>query len=822
VNQQSVHPHWRVFFITAALEAGAAFLVLASIPSEDGVSSLRLGVFSMLFLASVAGIYLGLRPPHGMESLARPAVILAVALLALAFGLILFFLRYLDPARLLPYYTRLSPVLWFVLVVCVQSAFFLLYLRNGLHPDELSRRRSIFLPALAAFAFLVFVFALVAASRLGLTPDPAYWGEPGVPILGWQFALALLGGLVCLLFSASRPNPNPLSSFLLPFSIWLIAVLLWLSVPMNVLTNSFYVAIDPPDYQPYPYSDAGYYDSMAHSLLIGRPYQGEVPTRPLYIVFLAGLHLLFGENYSLILSGQTFVLALIPVVLFWLGAKLHSRAAGVTVALFAIFREYTSLLVSSETRVSNTRTLLVDLPTFLFLSVACLFALRWLERRDMKSAFLAGGTFGIFLLLRTQSILVLPFLFAAALLAYGLKNRQWVSGFVFFLLGLVVTVSPWLVHNYVRLGQFTFDAPFQYKVIASQYAYSGNLDIQNYDFEDKSLARVLVDFALKDPAFVFGFIANHFLAGEVDGLLALPLIEPYHGIGEPVNMYWMSWRGDLQWYNSLVVILYLAVIAFGLAAAWRRWRWAGLLPLAFNLGYALATAVGRFSGWRYDLPVDWVPYFYFGIGFVEIAGLVVALFGGGINAKSQRRHEAPMSPETGAIRLDPGSIRSLVVPAILFAFLGALPWLAELPGMPRYTDDPQVLAAKTAAMQHLVDPFLRQPQAVILEGRLLYPRFFSRGRGMSSTSPWPSYAVRDYPRLGFVLLNQELVYVVLPARANDLWPSHGVDVVVVGCQRAGYVEARMLVPPDQVILFSEQSDDGGYTGPHGFDPCLDD
>jgi hypothetical protein len=141
---------------------------------------------------------------------------------------------------------------------------------------------------------------------------------------------------------------------------------------------------------------------------------------------------------------------------------------------------------------------------------------------------------------------------------------------------------------------------------------------QAVDLENKSLGQILITFAIKDPGFVAGFISNHFLATEVGALLALPLIAPFNGLREPVNLYWTSFDGMLAWNNILLLIGYLAIIAVGLGAAWKRWRWTGLLPLAFNLGYAAANGIGRFSGWRYDLPADWIAYFYFGIGFAEI------------------------------------------------------------------------------------------------------------------------------------------------------------------------------------------------------------
>ena len=432
------------------------------------------------------------------------------------------------------------------------------------------------------------------------------------------------------------------------------------------IDKKFLHANDPAHFEPFPYSDSIYYDQMAQSLLIGNPYLGEIPARPLYISFLTLLHLLFGENYVRILAAQTVVLALIPVALYYLGRKLHSHTAGVTVALFFIFREFTSLLISSETRVTNTRMILVDLPTLLLLLLSCLFTIRWFERRDGVSAFYAGGMFGLLLLLRTQSFLALLIILLIAFLVLGWRNRVSYLNVAWFFTGLIISILPWLTHNYLLTGEIAFDAAFQYKVLASQYAYSGNLDLQSVDLQGKSLPLILIGFALKDPGFVFGFIANHFLATQIHGLLALPLIEPYYGIHAPVNLYWMDWAGQLDWYNVLLLILYLVVISFGLGAAWRRWRWMGLLPLAFSIGYTLGTAVGRFSGWRYDFPADWISYFYFGIGFAEFLIHFALPFRSKVEAA-----EIPIQQERSLST--PGSHpRNGAVLALTFVLIGAL------------------------------------------------------------------------------------------------------------------------------------------------------
>jgi len=66
-----------------------------------------------------------------------------------------------------------------------------------------------------------------------------------------------------------------------------------------------------------------------------------------------------------------------------------------------------------------------------------------------------------------------------------------------------------LLHNFIRTGQITLDAPFQAQIIASQYRYTGNLDIAHMDLQGKSLFGILMAFALHDPKFVLGFIATH-------------------------------------------------------------------------------------------------------------------------------------------------------------------------------------------------------------------------------------------------------------------------------------------------------------------------
>ena len=762
-----------------------------------GISIARIAVLAFLSGALLLFALAAIRLRGPMQRVPASLLPMAAAVSLLA-AVTLYLLRYLDPALLLPYYQRLSVPLTYVLLLSLQAFGVLLIPRFKGATDAA-------LPILAnlpragfAWLILLLVLGFVALTGLGTTPDPAYWGEPGVPILGWQLAIAILCGILTLLL-CSRLGAWSKLDMAIAAAVWLVAVTAWLLVPLDVLQNSFYAPIRPPAYVPFPNSDAGYYNSMAHSLLIGYPYLGEIPSRPLYIVLLTGLHLLFGERYDLIIIAQTLILATIPVLLFWLGSAIHSRPAGVIAALAAIGREWTSLMASSATRVSNSKMLLVDLPTLLAMLLCCLLVLRWLQRKDARSAAFAGGAFALLLLLRTQTLALLPVLLLFAALAFGLRRRATFVQLAVFVAALALALAPWLIHNYLTTGHVALDAQFQYRIIASQYRYTGNLDIQNVDLAGKSVVGILTTFALKDPAFVFGFVANHALATQVSSLLALPRFYAAQGLLAGVDPYWVAWNGKLTLSNLVLVVIYLGIIGLGIACAWARLRWAGILPLGISLGYSLANGIARFSGWRYDLPADWTAYFYFAVGTAEILLLGAAIFGARLTAAGPP-HGSPGKPSPAP------ELRAVLPILATLALIGALPWFAARMAAPRYVwATPQALESRLAASPAVrlagvttdqIATASHLPGAVMQVGRVLYPRFFSRGTGLASAHPWPAYAPRDYPRLGFLLLNATRQDVLLPTRDIPSALEHSSDAIVVGCQRADYIEARLVFLPE--------------------------
>jgi hypothetical protein len=409
---------------------------------------------------------------------------------------------------------------------------------------------------------------------------------------------------------------------------------------------------------------------------------------------------------------------------------------------------------------------------------------------------IAGGFFGLALLFRTQSLFVLPVVFVLAWFAYQRKTRDWIIAGVIFAIPMFFAVIPWLTHNYTLTGKFAFDDPKQMAIIYSQYSFNETFDLQEFDIQSKSLGARMLEFTLQNPAYVSTFIIAHFLNTEIGGLLSLPLIERFDGLSAPVNLYWVAWDGTLAWYNLALLIIYLAIIAVGLGSAWRRARWLGLLPLAVNIGYALSNAISRFSSWRYNMPVDWIVYFYFALGIMEILGSIILLFG----VKIEKIFPANIQPE-----VKPITVRDFRPQYILFVlgfmFVGATPWLAKGNASPRYTSTQEQLIAKLESSGYdrkEIRAFLSQPQSVLLEGRMLYPRMYRRDEGMRSANPWPAYKVREYPRMSFILLNEKRYDSIFPTKDLLNFPQ-GADVILLACQQEDRLEVRTITFDNKIF-----------------------
>ncbi|MBL8062789.1 MAG: hypothetical protein JNK32_07220 [Anaerolineales bacterium] len=169
------------------------------------------------------------------------------------------------------------------------------------------------------------------------------------------------------------------------------------------------------------------------------------------------------------------------------------------------------------------------------------------------------------------------------------------------------------------------------------------------------------------------------------------------------------------------------------------------------------------------------------------------------------------APEASSIQFSDFRLHHLF-PVLTFVFIGSLPWLAKGMAELRYTSTQEELLARLESSgfdRNEMQAFLQQPDAVLLEGRLLYPRMYWKGEGLSSSNPWPAYAARDFPRIGFLLINDANRNLIF--RTNELPDfKQGADAIVLACSANDLFEAH-------VIMFEDSS----YQSAPLITPCTD-
>jgi hypothetical protein len=145
----------------------------------------------------------------------------------------------------------------------------------------------------------------------------------------------------------------------------------------------------------------------------------------------------------------------------------------------------------------------------------------------------------------------------------------------------------------------------------------------------------------------------------------------------------------------------------------------------------------------------------------------------------------------------------------MLLLLGGLPWIAEtaIPKVEPICADPipDCFPAGDIGEGQVME-FLSQPNARMLTGSVLYPRYFPRYDGLASTNPVPAFAPRDFPRMGFLFLLRagDIEQVILPMKGSRPFP-HAEEAIILGCARDTYIEARLVLFPGTGEMFTNGS-----------------
>jgi len=721
------------------------------------------------------------------------------------------------------YLTRLLPFLLWLLLICLQSIPFVF--KEGLvfHEDVFTSKKSLWLLIVSLTLGLVAFWILIVITGLGITPDAVGWGNPFVPVLGWQIALALVASLAARILSIQTQSADSRSkviSILLFLKndgvilvlIWLLAVVAWLSQP--VPPGFFATAGRLPNYEIYPYSDGLFYAKYAQTILVGSGFHiNHIPPRPLYIVLLAAMTAMGQQDYSATIVLQTLILAWIPPVFYLMGKQLHSRAAGIGIALLMIGREFTSILTSPYTlNASNSKLFFSELPVMLAIGIFLYLVIRWLQGDGKRplAPLLAGGVMGFAMLIRTQSIFILAPVFMVAFIVFFRRWKEFVKSTFYLILALMLTIAPWLWRNYQITGQIVFDHPdSQLGSMSARYSDSGEERLVRQPGESEAsfnerIKQQISDYIYNHPLEVAHFIASHFINNEITGFSVLPVRSVLYSpldIIIPQTAFWQQESPQPGALRIALTFAYLFFLAAGLGITWKRWHWIGWIPLFANLSYNFSNSLARNSGDRYLLPVDWVFYFYFFIGFFQVSIFFLDALGW-LRRQEKMAVQSPIIAGFSKSHFPCYAILSL----FLFTLIGASLPLSEVLIPQRYPEKSsrEIMSMwfKTRGFQSSgldereITEFLQKDNSFILWGRAVYPRFYAAGEG-EPLSDKTGFRILDYPRLVFLTISDYSALAILKISDSPLHFPHASDVIVLGCSMSNYNQVKAVAVLDE-------------------------
>lgn len=555
---------------------------------------------------------------------------------------------------------------------------------------------------LIGFLIIGALIGIIFLTGWGLVPDGEKWNSPGIPVTSFQTLATLsVSALIGLMIASRAKKITPWVDLALVIILWGVGWWVWDQTPMR--GNYFGAAARPPYMQSFPESDAQVHDTGAISILNGWGIKaGGYTDKPLYIAFLAGLHTIAKYNYTLLISLQTAVLALMLPLLYILGLLIHSRAVGLSLSGLMLLKQTNAITLANtlvfhvNPRLLMTETLLtlgfVAMSVIVFLSMTRYDFTRWLP-------FFAGGLLGVLSLIRQNPLFLFPFLPTLLLLHLWKDKKSWLLQSMQFLLGFFIIIAPWIL-----TGQDNYGRPYLFikflDVIESRYNLrqapqptnptveipakpswtpSGETATLPSETGDDKPVPQPVDATEAPPSILTrildgkkfpGFILNHTLYNLVSGFLTLP--DSWQSYDqEPSNIAnrpaWSA--GDLYVSPQQIpfLIFNLLILALGLSFAWRRWRWAGLSFFVIYLAYSLSLAMARTSGSRYIQPVDWIFLVYYLLGLAELLRFLPS------QLRERLQAEPPTSPLLPTSNPLGKRIFNTVLAAILFISFISIP-----------------------------------------------------------------------------------------------------------------------------------------------------
>lgn len=843
-----------LFFMLTALESlgGAAYLL--RIPA-DPKNAVFLGysisrwvgvfIFGLLFFGSASQAVSAFRDRSFLrvdvlwDSPAKIKFLLAITCAAAVVSGSVLLLPGYRAGRYAALLVRLGPFLLWAFVVSLQIIQWII-LSKYLEPRRLlqekrspwmSGQRTVILPV----SILAAGWALIAFTKLGLKPDTMFWNGSAVPLLLWQVLAGLGIGLLFYRWEQRyRPqHDDPLTTRhkmldpVIYLTLWLSAVLIWQLVPQQ--DSYFAPGAYPPNSEFYPYSDAATYDLSAELAVVGQGLsEQDYVDKPFYSWILFMLHRLSGDRFGLFLFFHIALIAAVIPVMYGIGRVIHSKAAGVAIAVVILLYETNAITATPWINSPNAKLLLTEPACRLGLALFALWFIQAYRDPARRNFFLAaaGGALGLTTMIRYNAWFILPAAMIWILLTLKKNRKRALVNLTIFVVAFLLPLLPWMARtSQTWVTPYFFVTRFRGTVWTERYApdIQESEALPNFAFpsplQPTASAPIAptdrpVPLAMNEPVAessantagsqynnpataIVALSSRHFLHNLVTSVLGLPeslwLDDIEHTIRIP-NSHWLpGWDQRLNLRQNIFLAINLLLIGVGIGLSVKDRKPGGWVLLIVYLTYNFGLAFARTSGGRYLVPIEWIPTLYYLMGFFAIFFPEIKIVTGQLifNADAQLTgaHPKPEWKSVGLVLLCVLLI-GLAVPLSdrIIPAQSVSETLTEL----EIVLGQEFESAQSLKIDTALEGFLEGENAVMLTGKGLYPRYYRSGEGEAGVQV--NTQTMMFPRLTFTLIGDAYqLDVLLPTEEVPNYFPHGSTVTVIGCDGDDYVDAIAVI-----------------------------
>ena len=656
---------------------------------------------------------------------------------------------------------------------------------------------------LLPFFFLVIIlFGIIYLTGLGLHTKDVTVNDLAVPLLEWQI-IYVCGLMIIFIFTKNgfekiivfrEEKKARFLVHLTPLTfifLWIIASIIWIKLP---LPNNNYFAPEklPPNFETYPFSDAEKY-SLEGQRIISGAIDGFIISKPLHAVFLAFTHSIGGLDYEKVILVQTLILALFPAILYLIGKEIHGNILGLGMGLFAMFREVNAIQASDIANVSNSKLLMSDFPSTLILSILILITIKWIKKPDGKYfAVLLGGILGALALYRAQYLIFLPFFITMTFILYKKEWRSILVFCCFFLACLSSAILPVLIRNYSISGVFWFDSPDYMSSFRDNYVYAGQESTNSDDIDLSASTPEIQSIKLLDSIqFILksGYaydVADNFSRNIISTLLIFPIRfdgkQTLQELSFIEDNFWAEAYSYNEPSNLIIATINLLFLVFGLSSLLKNNRKIGYSCIAFYVFINFSSSLFRFSGWRFIMPVDWLIYPIFLLGFYSVSSFLHL-----ISQNNSIGVKDKLLPEKPSIDFN---FQMNLAFLSLFLLIGSIIPLRELFPVNYQTRerseicenlDELISNDKNKKLKENAIIFCQDDSSVAVEGNVIHPRFFHKGWGFYDRPNDMFYGKQDFSRLVFRVLSKDArsMYIPVDDLNKDEFLPNGAHAIIL-------------------------------------------